>query len=125
MFEATLSVQAAELTRISEEWLAAIIGVGIFALAPLSLAGLDTPGWLATTSVWTDPSTALASAWKAYATLGRGSALILTYLALLAVLSAGSFVLREDVSGSPSPSPPCSPSAIPAGSLAAGRASLQ
>ena len=97
MSEATLSVETAEPARLSEDWLAVVIGLGIFALALLSLTGLDALGWLATTSVWTDPGAALAPASKAYATLSGGSALVLTYLALLAVLSAGALVLGEDV----------------------------
>jgi hypothetical protein len=93
--EATLSVQARESPRLSEDWVAVIIGVGVFALALLSLAGLDALGWLATTSVWTDPGAALAPASKA--SLSGAGALVLTYLALLAVLSAGAFALGEDV----------------------------
>ena len=64
MSETTLSVEAAQPARISEDWLAVVIGLGAFALALLSLAGLDALGWLATTSVWTDPATALAPASK-------------------------------------------------------------
>ena len=77
MSEATLSVQAAELARLSEDWLAVIIGVGIFALALFSLAGLDALGWLATTSVWTDPAAALLA----------GLAIALARLVLLVLLN--------------------------------------
>ena len=97
MSEATLSLDAAPSSRISEDWLAVIIGLGVFALALLSLAGLDALGWLATTSVWTDPGAALSPASKAYAGLGGAGALLLTYLALLAVLSAAAHALGEDV----------------------------
>ena len=61
MSEATLSLDAAPSSRISEDWLAVVIGLGVFALALLSLAGLDALGWLATTSVWTDPGAALGA----------------------------------------------------------------
>ena len=69
----------------------------MFALALASLFGADALGWLATTSVWTDPASALATASKAYAGLGGVGALILTYLALGAVLSAAANALGDDV----------------------------
>jgi uncharacterized membrane protein YadS len=97
MSEATLSLDAAQPSRISEDWLAVVIGLGVFALALFSLAGLDALGWLATTSVWTDPGAALGPASKAYAGLSGAGALLLTYLALLAVLSAGAYALGQDV----------------------------
>jgi uncharacterized membrane protein YadS len=97
MSEATLSLDAAQSSRISEDWLAVVIGLGVFALALLSLAGLDALGWLATTAVWTDPGAALSPASKAYAGLSGVGALLLTWLALLGVLSAGAYALGEDV----------------------------
>ena len=77
--------------------LAVAIGLGVFALALVSLFGTDALGWVATTSVWTNPTTALTTASKAYASLGGFSALVLTYLALLAVLSAAAYALGDDV----------------------------
>ena len=62
-----------------------------------SLAGADALGWLVTTSVWTDPSSALAPVSKTYASLGGVGALLVTYLVLTAVLSAGAYLLGEDV----------------------------
>jgi uncharacterized membrane protein YadS len=97
MSEAALSLDGAQSTRISEDWLAVVIGLGVFALALLSLAGLDALGWLATTSVWTDPGAGLGPASKAYAGLSGAGALLLTYVALLAVLSAGVHALGEEV----------------------------
>ncbi len=97
MSEATLPVEASAPARVSEDWLAVLIGLGIFALGLLSTVGLDALGWVATTSVWTDPTIALAPVSKAYAGLGGGVSLLLTYLALLIVLSAGAAALGEDV----------------------------
>ena len=97
MSEAVLSVEDAEPRRISEDWLAVLIGLGVFALALLSYAGVDALGWVATTSVWTDPGAALAPASRAYAALGGAGALLLTYLALLLALSLGALSLGEDV----------------------------
>jgi uncharacterized membrane protein YadS len=97
MSQATLSVRATEQTTLTEDWLAVAIGVGVLALALLSLTGPDALGWIAATSVWTDPAQALAPVSKAFAGLGGGAALLLTYLALLAVLTAGVYALGEDV----------------------------
>jgi uncharacterized membrane protein YadS len=97
MSEATLSVQAAAPARLNEDWLAVLIGLGIFALGLLAAVGFDALGWVATTSVWSNPTTALAPVSKAYAGLGGGASLLLTYLALLIVLTAGAAALGGDV----------------------------
>jgi uncharacterized membrane protein YadS len=97
MSEAILSAEASAPPRLSEDWLAVVIGLGVFALALLSLTGVDALGWVATASVWTNPGAALAPASKAYAGLSGGAALVFTYLALLAVLSAAAYALGEDV----------------------------
>jgi uncharacterized membrane protein YadS len=79
--------------RISEDWLSLIIGLGIFALALVSLLGFDVIGWVVNTSVWNDPGKALAPVAKAYASLGGAGAFVTTYIALLAVLSAAAAAL--------------------------------
>src|SRR5579871_6164445 len=84
-------------SRISEDALAVVIGLAVFALALLSVTGVDALGWLVTTSVWSDPAAALAPASKAYAALGGGLSLLLTYVALLVALSLGALALGEDV----------------------------
>ncbi len=63
----TRSVSTSSLT---EDWLAVWIGLPIFALALLGVAGPDLLGWAVTTSVWTDPAKALGTASKAYAGIG-------------------------------------------------------
>ena len=73
---------------ITEDWLSVWIGLGIFALALAWLWGVDLLGWVVSTSVWIDPSQALGTFSKTYAQLGPG-ALVVTYLALLVVLTAG------------------------------------
>jgi uncharacterized membrane protein YadS len=82
---------------INEDWLSLCIGLGIFALALGGLAGVDVLGWVVSTSVWTDPGQALGTVSKAYAGLGGAGALLITYLALLLVLTACAAVLRMDV----------------------------
>ncbi len=96
--DATIPVQAAEPARLSEDALAVVIGPGVFALALVSLFGADALGWVATASVWTDRGAAPATASKAYSSLGGLGALILTYVALAAVLSAAAYALGDDVS---------------------------
>jgi uncharacterized membrane protein YadS len=97
MSETTLSIESADRPRLSEDWLAVAIGLGVFALALMSLAGTDALGWIASMSVWTDPGSALAPASKAFAGLSGGASLLLTYLVLLVVLSAAAYALGEDV----------------------------
>src|ERR1700686_2996480 len=96
---ASLSATASQRTApsISEDWLSVAIGLLVFALALAGLAGADLLGWVVSTSVWTDPGTALSPVSKAYATLGGAGAFVVTYLVLLAVLSAGAAALKADV----------------------------
>lgn len=82
---------------LSEDWLAAGLGLLVVALAIAGTAGPDLLGWVVTTSVWTDAGKALAPARPAYAALGGPGALLATWLVLLAVLSAGAAVLRANV----------------------------
>jgi uncharacterized membrane protein YadS len=81
---------------ITEDWLSLLIGLGIFVLALGGLGGIDVLGWAVSTSVWTDPGQALGTVSKTYASLGGAGALLLTYLALLVVLTAGAVALNLD-----------------------------
>src|SRR5262249_45345194 len=83
--------------RISEDWLSVIIGLVIFVLALAVLANVDLIGWAVTTSVWSNLGQALGTASKTYAPLGGAGALLATYVALLAVLSAAAMALKADV----------------------------
>jgi len=82
---------------LNEDWLSVAIGFAVFVLALGSLAGVDLLGWVVSTSVWTDPGKALGAVSKAYSGLGGFNAFVLTYLALLAVLTAGALALKVDV----------------------------
>jgi uncharacterized membrane protein YadS len=97
----TASTQAAEFhtgaTAWSEDWLAVVIGLLLFVLSLGVIGGTDILGWVVTTSVWTDVSKALAPASKGFAQLGGVGALIATYGALLAIMTAGAAALRLDV----------------------------
>jgi len=84
------------MNAISEDLLSLIIGLAIVILALALLAGVDLLGWVVTTGIWTDPTKALAPISKAYAGLGGVGALVATYVALLAVMTAGAVALRAD-----------------------------
>jgi uncharacterized membrane protein YadS len=93
----TAAVARGAQLELSEDWLAVIVGLAIFALSLLGVAGVDVLGWVVTTSVWTDPGKALAPFSKAYASLGGFGSPIVTYAALLAVLGAAAVALRIDL----------------------------
>src|SRR5579863_9686122 len=97
MSQAALSTPAPAPARLTEDWLSVILGVGVLALALISLAGPDLLGWAVTTSVWSDPAKALGTVSKAYADFGGLSALVATYLALLLTLSIGAAALGIEV----------------------------
>jgi uncharacterized membrane protein YadS len=88
---------AAEPARISEDWLAVILGLAIFVLALAALVHVDLIGWVVNTSVWSNFSQALGPASKGYAPLGGIGALVATYAALTVLLSAGAAALGSDV----------------------------
>jgi uncharacterized membrane protein YadS len=82
---------------LSEDWLSVWIGLLVFVLALAPLAGADVLGWVVTTAVWTDASKALSPLSRNYAGLGGAGSLIATYLALLAVMTAGAAALKDGV----------------------------
>jgi uncharacterized membrane protein YadS len=79
--------------RMNEDWLAVWLGLLFFALSLGPLFGADLLGWAVTTSVWTNLSTALAPASKAYSRLPGWVSLLATFAFLLAVLTAGAVAL--------------------------------
>jgi len=80
---------------VSEDWLSVWIGLLLFVLSLAVMGGADLLGWVVTTQVWTDASKALGTVSKRYAGLGGVGALIVTYLALLIVLTAGAAALTR------------------------------
>src|SRR5262245_18416054 len=83
--------------RISEDWLALIIGLYLCVLELAGIARVELDGWVVTNSVWNDIGKALGTVSKSYASLGGFGALVATYLALLVVLSAGAVALKSDL----------------------------
>jgi len=78
----------------TEDTVALVVGLLFFLLALANLGGLDLLGWAVTTSVWSSGGKALGTASKGYAGIGGAAALLYTYVALLAVLSAAALALK-------------------------------
>jgi uncharacterized membrane protein YadS len=83
--------------KLSEDWLAVIIGLFIFLLSLGTFLGGDILGWVVTTKVWTNLAGALKPASNNFANLSGILSLALTYLFLLVVLSFGAFLLGANV----------------------------
>jgi uncharacterized membrane protein YadS len=82
---------------ISEDWLAVWIGLFIFILSLGTFVGKDILGWGVTTGVWTNLSKALKPFSAAYAGLGGIGSLIVTYVALLVIMTVGAVALKADI----------------------------
>jgi uncharacterized membrane protein YadS len=82
--------------RWNEDWVALVIGLVVVAAALVGTVGPDLLGWVVSTSVWTDATTALAPVGKVYAGLSGGAALLATYVFLLIVLSIAASALEMD-----------------------------
>jgi len=83
--------------RISEDWLAVCTGLLLFLLAFGVFFGADLLGWAVSTSVWKIPAKALGPVSKAYSTLPGPLCLALTFAFLLALMSAGAWMLGAAV----------------------------
>lgn len=77
----------------TEDWWSVWLGLFIFILSLGSLVGLDLLGWAVTHKVWMEFSKSFAPASKAYAGLHPLISIILTYLAVMAVLLVGAKAL--------------------------------
>jgi uncharacterized membrane protein YadS len=97
MTEAVLARPAAARATWTEDWLAVVLGLLVFALAVGVYLGYDLLGWAVTTSVWTDFSKALGPVAKSYAALGGAGALAVTFLVLLTALSLGAVALGANL----------------------------
>ena len=82
---------------LSEDWLSVCIGLLIFVLSFGILFGLDALGWAVKTSVWTDVTQSLGTTSQTYAAFPGLVALLLTYLFLLVVMSAGAVMLKANL----------------------------
>ena len=83
--------------KVSEDWLAVVIGIVILLPALATLAGGDLLGWAAKSQVWIDLSKSISTASKPFAALAGLPALLLTFLFLLVVLGLGARALGANV----------------------------
>jgi uncharacterized membrane protein YadS len=82
--------------RATEDWLALWIGLFVFGLSLLTLAGGDVLGWSVATQVWVSPASAIAPVSRAYAGLPGPASLALTYTFMLAVMTLGAVALGAE-----------------------------
>lgn len=80
----------------TEDGLAVVIGLAVVALGALLPCGIDWLGWVVATKVWVKHEDALAAASET-SPLAGWVCLLLTYLFLLGILSAGAWLLRLDL----------------------------
>jgi uncharacterized membrane protein YadS len=84
----------ARVRGINEDWLAFWLGIFVFVLALGPLAGLDLLGWVVKAQVWTDPSQSLSTVSESYEGKSAFGSLFATYVFLLALLTAGAWLLQ-------------------------------
>jgi uncharacterized membrane protein YadS len=82
---------------ISEDWLALILGLGVFVLGLAPFAGLDLLGWAAKPQIWVDFSKAFAPVSGTYKSLPGYASVFFTYLFLLALMFVSALALRAKV----------------------------
>ncbi len=82
---------------VSEDWLAVWIGLTIFVLSLGVFVGWDILGWGVTTGIWTSLAKALNPVSATYKSLGGLGALIVTYIALTAIMTVGALALKANI----------------------------
>lgn len=82
---------------ISEDWLAVVVGLFIFALAMPVLGGRDLLGWGVTTKVWTEIAKALAPVSAAYPNLSGVVSLLATFGFMLGICTLGAAALGAKI----------------------------
>jgi uncharacterized membrane protein YadS len=91
------AMMARRFEGVSEDWLAVIIGLLVFALALGPLVGADLLGWAAAPKTWIELGKAVQPASEAYKPLGGLLALVLTYGFVLALMLLGAAALGADL----------------------------
>ena len=80
-------VRALPRARLTEDWLAVLLGLGVVIVASLAFAGLDPLGWVVKTKVWTAFDKCLVPTSSKYAGWSGWTALVVTLASLVAILS--------------------------------------
>jgi uncharacterized membrane protein YadS len=87
-------MERTKFIRNTEDWWAMWIGLFVFVLSLGPLVGKDLLGFGVATSVWLTFGKAMAPVSKAYAGMSGVVALLLTYLFMLVIMSAGAKALK-------------------------------
>lgn len=82
---------------LTEDWLAVVIGLIVFALALGTLFGADLLGWSGAPKTWIEVSKAVQPASATYASLGGFVALFLTFLFTLLLMLPAAAALGSDL----------------------------
>ena len=82
---------------INEDKVALFTGVFLFLLALAGIAGFDLLGWVVKANTWLDVSAMFGTSSKAYGFLNGFASLLVTYVAITALLSVGVKALGDDV----------------------------
>ncbi len=80
--------------RISEDWLAVILGFAVFAAALATAFGLDLLGFATSPKTWIDSAKAIGQAGSSPFDALAG--LVLTFVVVLALVTAGAYALGRD-----------------------------
>jgi uncharacterized membrane protein YadS len=83
--------------KLSEDWLAVIIGLFIFGLAWGVFFGADLLGWVVTAGIWTSITNTLKPVSPDFAGLPGLVSLLATYLFLLLVMTIGAVLLKANL----------------------------
>jgi len=84
-------------TAFTEDKVALLVGSLIFILSLFNVAGIDLLGWVVKSNIWTSFDKVFTASTGAYKGLSGFASLIITYVALTAVLSVGIKLLGADV----------------------------
>src|SRR3989442_1383580 len=87
----------ASARRLNEDWLAVGIGLLLFFISLLSLAGVDAFGWVIKTNVWVDAGKIMTPVSARFSRLPGLASLLLTFLFMTAILSCGAKLLGARV----------------------------
>src|SRR5712671_4874961 len=82
---------------VSEDWLAVGIGLLLFFISLVSLAGIDVFGWVIKTNVWVDSGKIMTPVSAKFSGLPGIVSLVLTYLFMAAILGCGAKLLGARV----------------------------
>jgi len=83
-------------TGLSEDWMAVIIGLGIFLISMIAFTGFEVFGWGIKTKVWMDPLKIMYPVSEGVKIPGVLS-LVLTYVFMAVILSIGAKLMNLDV----------------------------